>query len=83
MGTVLQYFLNVNQSGSLEGNEIYTAQPDIPDPSLVELAIEKLKRNKATGVDHIPSELIQAGGAKLYEGYQNNRKKGRCVIKCL
>ena len=38
-------------------------------PSLieVELAIEKLKRHKATGVGHIPSELIQAGGGKLYE----------------
>ena len=30
-------------------------------------AIEKLKRHKATGVDHIPSKLIQAGGGKLYE----------------
>ena len=48
---------------------IYTAEPDIPEPSLieVELAIEKLKRHKATGVDHILSELIQAGGGKLYE----------------
>ena len=33
----------------------------------VELAIEKLKRHKATGVDYIPSELVQAGGGKLYE----------------
>ena len=42
-------------------------EPDIPEPSLieVELAIEKLKRHKATGVDHIPSELIQAVGGKL------------------
>ena len=42
---------------------------DIPEPSLieVELAIEKLKRHKATGVDNIPSELTQAGGGKLYE----------------
>ena len=57
-------FLNVNQSTSHEGSEVY-----IPEPSLieVELAIEKLKRHKATGVDHIPSELIQAGGGKLYE----------------
>ena len=49
--------------------DVYTAEPDIPEPSLieVELAIEKLKRHKATGVDHIPFELIQAGGGKLYE----------------
>ena len=33
----------------------------------VELAIEKLKKHKATGVDYIPSKLIQAGGSKLYE----------------
>ena len=40
------------------------AEPDIPEPSLieVELAMQKLKRHKATGVDHIPSELIQADG---------------------
>ena len=40
-----------------------------PEHSLieVELTIEKLKRHKATGVDHIPSELIQAVGGKLYE----------------
>ena len=33
----------------------------------VELAIENFKNHKAPGVDHIPSELIQAGGGKLYE----------------
>ena len=38
----------------------------------MELAIEKLKRHKATGVDHIPSELIQAGGGdNLYEESPN------------
>ena len=42
--------LNVNQSTSHEGSEVYTAEPDIPEPSLikVDLAIEKLKRHKAT-----------------------------------
>ena len=61
--------LNVNQSISHEGSEVYTAEPDIPEPSLieVELPIEKLKKHKATRVDHIPSELIQAGvGTKKY-----------------
>ena len=40
--------LNVNQSTSHEGSEVYTAEPDIPEPSLieVELAIEKLRRYK-------------------------------------
>ena len=65
----LSNLLNVNQSTSNEGSEVCTAEPDIPEPSLieVELAIEKLKRHKATWIDHIPSELIQAGGGKLYE----------------
>ena len=41
----------------------------IPEPRLiqVELAIEHLKNHKAPGVDHIPSQLIQAGGGRLYE----------------
>ena len=40
--------------------EIYTAEPDIPEPSLieVELAIENLKKHKAPGVDHMSSELV-------------------------
>ena len=60
------------KSTSHEGSEVYTAEPDNPEPSLieVELAIEKLKKHKATGVDHIPSELFQAGGSKLYEEIQ-------------
>ena len=51
--------LNVYQSTSHEGSKIYTAEPDIPE---VELAIENLKRHEDPGVDHILSELIQAGG---------------------
>jgi hypothetical protein len=36
--------LNVNRSTSHKGSEVYTAEPDIPEPSLikVELAVEKL-----------------------------------------
>ena len=60
--------LNVNLSTSHEGSEVYTAEPDIPEPSLVEveLAVEKLKKHKATRVYYIPSALIQTGGSKLY-----------------
>ena len=36
--------LNVNQSTNLEGSEINIVEPDIPEPSLVELAIENLKK---------------------------------------
>jgi hypothetical protein len=35
-------------------------------PFEVEIAIEKLKRYKSPGSDHIPAELIQAGGGTLY-----------------
>ena len=53
----------------LATKEVYTAEPDIPEPSPieVELAIDKFKKHKATGVDNIQSELIQTGGDKLYE----------------
>ena len=63
-----QFFSNL-LNVSHEGSEVYTAEPDIPEPSPieVELALEKLKRHKATGVNHIPSELILEGGGKLYE----------------
>ena len=39
--------LNVHQSTNLKGSEIYTAEPDIPEPSLLELefTIEDLKKN--------------------------------------
>jgi hypothetical protein len=61
--------LNVNQSTSRGGSEVYTAEPDIPEPSLIEvqLAKGKLKRHKATGVYSISSEHNARGGGKLYE----------------
>ena len=44
--------LNANQSTSHEGSKVYPSEPDIPEPSLIEVepAIGKLKRLKATGV---------------------------------
>ena len=44
--------------------EIHTAEPLVPEPSAseVELAINKLKSHKSPGIDHIPAELIKAGG---------------------
>jgi hypothetical protein len=43
-------------------------QPLVPEPSAfeVELAIEKLKRDVAPGVDLIPAELIKAGGRHFF-----------------
>jgi hypothetical protein len=42
----------------LATKEVYTAEPDIPKSSLieVELAILEFKKHKAFRVDHIPSE---------------------------
>ena len=59
--------LNANHSTTHNRREIYTAEPDILEPSLVEFAIENLNKHEVSGVDHIQSELIQAGGGKLYE----------------
>jgi hypothetical protein len=40
--------LNVNQSTSHEGSEVYTAEPDIPEPSLIEVqfTLQNLKTIK-------------------------------------
>ena len=35
--------------------------------SISRTCYREIKKNKAPGVDKIPSELIQAGGGKLYE----------------
>jgi len=48
--------------------EIHTAEPLVHEPSAseVELAIDKLKSHKSPGIDHIPVELIKAGGRTIY-----------------
>jgi hypothetical protein len=45
-----------------------TAEPLVPEPSLVEveIAIGKLKSYKSKGTDQIPAKLIKAGGETLY-----------------
>ena len=52
---------------ALGRQEIHTAEPLVPELSVfdVELAIEKLKSHKSPGIDHIPTELIKAGGGKI------------------
>jgi hypothetical protein len=39
----------------------------VPDPSALdfEMAIEKLRRNKAPGIHRIPAELIKTRGRKI------------------
>jgi hypothetical protein len=48
--------------------DIHTAEPLMPEPSLVkvEIAIGKLKSYKSQGTDNIPIELIKAGSETLY-----------------
>jgi hypothetical protein len=48
--------------------DIHTAEPLVPEPSLVEveIAIGKLKSFKSPGIEQIPAELIKAGGETLY-----------------
>jgi hypothetical protein len=43
---------------------MHTAEPFVPEPSAseAEVAIEELNGYESPGVDHIPAELIQAGG---------------------
>jgi hypothetical protein len=59
--------LNVHGVNDVRQTEIHTAQPLVPEPSAseVEMAIEKLKRLKSPGIDHISAELIKAGGMTI------------------
>jgi hypothetical protein len=48
--------------------EIPTADPLLPEPSVFELAIDKLKSHKLPGIDEILAELIKAGGGTICLG---------------
>ena len=54
--------------------EVYTADPDIPEPSHieVEIAIENLKKHKAPREDHIPSELFKQVEVNYTKKYINS-----------
>jgi hypothetical protein len=55
--------LNVNGVDDVRKMDIHTAEPLMPEPSLVEveISIGKLKSYKFLGIDQIPAELIKAG----------------------
>jgi hypothetical protein len=59
--------LNVHGVDDVRRAEVHTAEPLVSEPSAfeVDLAIEKLKRHKSPGTDHIPAELIKAGGRTI------------------
>jgi hypothetical protein len=60
--------LNVHGVHDVRQIDIHTAEPLVPESSLVEveIAIGKLKRYISPGTDNIPAELIKAGGETLY-----------------
>jgi hypothetical protein len=59
--------LNVHGFHNVRQMDIHTAEPLVPEPSLVEveIAIRKLKSYKSPGTDQIPAELIKAGSEIL------------------
>jgi hypothetical protein len=61
------HVINVPGVHNVRQKDIHTAEPLVPEPSLVEveIAIGKLKRYKTPGTDQIPAELIKAGGETL------------------
>jgi hypothetical protein len=56
--------LNVRGVSDIRQAEIHTAEPLVPEPSVleIELSIEKLMSNKSPGIDQVPAEMIKAGG---------------------
>jgi hypothetical protein len=54
------HVLNVHGVHNVRQMDIHTAEPLVPEPSLieVEIAFGKLKRYKSPGTDNIPDELI-------------------------
>ena len=59
--------LNVHGVNNVKHVEKIAAEPLVPQPSAfkVEMAIEKPKRHKPSGIDQIPSELIKARGRTI------------------
>jgi hypothetical protein len=60
--------LNVHGVHDVRQMDIHTAEPLVPEPSLVkvESVIGKLKNYKSRGTDQIQAELIKAGSETLY-----------------
>jgi len=57
----------VHNGEQTEEFEIHTAEPLIPEPSVIEMemSVNRLKNFKSPGIDNIPAELIKSGGKAL------------------
>jgi hypothetical protein len=66
-GRTISLLLNVRKVNDVRQIEIHTDEPLVPEPSPfeVQIAIARLKKYKSPASDHIPAELIQAGGRTL------------------
>ena len=58
---------NLQEYNVVTQRQIHTAEPLVPGPSAFEfeMAIEKLKRQKSSGIDQISAELIKTGGRTI------------------
>ena len=79
----ISQLLNVHRFKDVRQKEIHAAEPHLSQPSAFEfqLAIEKLKSHKSTGIDKIPADLIK-GAVKQFTTLSRNlflfgkRRKG-------
>jgi len=60
--------LNVHGVNDIRQTEIHTTQPLLPKLSAFknELPIKELRRHKTPGINHIPAEVIKAGGRTIH-----------------
>jgi len=55
--------LNVHGVNDVRQTRIHTTESLVPEPSALEMVVEKIKRHKLPGIDQILAELIKAGGS--------------------
>ena len=66
---------NVHEISAVRHTEIHTAEPLVREPSAfeVEMAFEKLKRNKSPGIDQNTSRNDYSGGRTIRSGSGRSR----------
>jgi hypothetical protein len=71
--TFFKQMLNVHGIHNVRQKDIHTAEPLVPEPSLVEveIAIGKLESYKSLGTNQILAELIKVGGECYVLRYTN------------